>query len=126
MSLGQLMQTQVRSLLDELGYDLTFRRITRSGGYDPATGQTGTPSNDDETVRGYFTDYRVSEVDGTQIQRGDRKAIISAVTATGAALTKTPQTDDVLIGQGNEVRIVAVREMRPDDKAAVYVCQVRS
>lgn len=124
MSLGQQYQRAMRQVLDRLGYDLTFRRIDE-GAYDPATGSTGTPTNDDETVRGYFANYEIAEIDGSAIQRGDRKAIISAVDANGAALTKVPQSNDLLIGQGNTVRIVSVEKPRPSDVATVYICQVR-
>ena len=124
MSIGSYMQKQVRKLMDEFGYDLTFRRIVE-GTYNPATGTTGASSNDDETVRGYFADYELNEIDGTTIQRGDRKAIISAVDASGSALTKTPQSSDLLIGEGNNVRIVTVEKPKPSDVNAVYICQVR-
>ena len=45
--------------------------------------------------QGPLTGLRVLDIDGTLVQRGDRKAVIAA-TYNGSAISKTPQIDDEL------------------------------
>lgn len=120
---GALMQGDVRRLLNDFGYDLTLRRTTE-GAYDPATGQTGASSDNDETVRAVLVNYDNREVDGTEIQRGDRQALISAVDSTGASITQ-PQTNDKLIGEGDQATVVNARVVKSGSSVIGYICQVR-
>ena len=124
MTIGSLMTTEIRTLLNTHGYDLTFRR-TVEGSYNPATGTTGGSSNSDETVRGIYLRYTAEEIDGTAVQRGDRKLVISAVSATGASLSKTPQSNDKFIGEGNEVKAVMIQTIKSGASVIAYICQVR-
>lgn len=123
MSYGTFLQFNVAALLADHGYDLTFRRATRST-YDPATGQSANTGNADETVRGMFIAYRDRDIDGTLVQRGDRRAII-APTYNGTAITKEPQVDDEIRGEGDPVRVVSARTIKSGASVAAYICQVR-
>lgn len=119
MTLGTLMQNNIGTLIDAFGYSLTFRRVT-GGTYDVATGVVTGGSNSDETVTGLFTSYDVDEVDDTLVQRGDRKLLLK-----GGVMSKTPQTGDIFIGQGDAVRVVSVREIHANDAVVAFICQVR-
>lgn len=124
MATGAQMQRDVVALLREHGYDLTFRRPLNGGAYSPATGAITGGANADETARVVFINYRSGDVDGTFIQRGDRKAIMAA-TYNGAALTKTPQLDDELRGEGDAVRIISVQTIKSGATVLAYICQAR-
>ena len=123
MSTPSSLQRSARALLDRLGYDVTLRRTARSA-YDPATGSAAAGADADQTVRVAMLDYNEREIDGTNIQRGDRKAIMAATDSSGAAIT-APATDDQLVGEGETVSIVNVRRLRSGSLALGYVCQVR-
>lgn len=124
MTTGAQMQRDVVALLREHGYDLTFRRPGNRGAYNPATGEVSGGSNADETVQAVFVEYTARDIDGVLVQRGDRKALIAA-TYNGAALTKTPQIDDELRGQGDPVRIVSVQTIKSGSTVVAYACQSR-
>lgn len=121
---GNALQDSIRTLLDTLGQDVTFRRVTE-GTYDPATGQTGSATTDDETARVAFVNYRDELRDGQNIQMGDRKALMSATASDGSALSKTPKLQDQLVGQGDTVKVVAVKTIRAGDVLTGWELQVR-
>lgn len=124
MSVGQELAESVRFLLTEHGTSTTFRRVTE-GAYNESTGTTGASSTDDETVRAAFLRYRASEIDGTNIQRGDRRAILAPFQTDGSALSKTPQTDDQLVGEADTVSVVEARKLKSGDTIIGYELQVR-
>jgi len=124
MATGAQMQKDVVALLREHGYDLTFRRPSNGGSYNPATGAVSGGSNADETARVVFLNYTSRDIDGTLVQRGDRKAVMAA-TYNGTALSKTPQIDDELRGEGDAVRIVSVQTIKSGSTVLAYICQAR-
>jgi hypothetical protein len=124
MATGAQMQRDVVALLREHGYDLTFRRPSNGGSYNPATGAVSGGSNADETARVVFLNYTSRDIDGTLVQRGDRKAVMAA-TYNGTALSKTPQIDDELRGEGDAVRIVSVQTIKSGSTVLAYICQAR-
>ena len=48
-----------------------------------------------------------------------------AATYNGTALTKTPQIDDELRGEGDAVRVVSVQTIKSGASILAYICQVR-
>jgi hypothetical protein len=125
MATGAQMQKDVVALLRDHGYDLTFRRTNNGGSYDPATGTITGGSNSDESVRAIFLNYIARDIDGTLVQRGDRKAVIAA-TYSGNALSKTPQINDELRGEADAVRVVSVQTIKSGASILAYVCQTRA
>lgn len=119
MSLGSDLAREALALVGAFGYPLTFRRAT-GGTYDAATGTVTGASNSDESVTGLFIAYKNTEVDGSNIQRGDRKALLPA-----SGLVKVPQINDQLLGEGDTVSVVSVQEINANGVPIVYVCQVR-
>lgn len=119
MSSGALLQSDGTALINDMGYDVTFRRVIE-GAYDPATGQTGASSTDDETAKVYFAQYTAREVDGKNIERGDRKALLRS-----QGLSKEPQTGDQFVSVGDTVNVVNVTRVRVNGVVALYICQVR-
>lgn len=113
----------VRYLVSERGTQVTFRRTSST--YDPSSGTT-TDTTDDETVNAVFTQYRLSEVDGSNIQRGDRKVLMSAFQTNGSALSKSPKVNDEIVGQGQTVSVVNSQQMQDAGVTVAWVLQVRS
>lgn len=124
MDTGAQLQRDVVALLREHGRDITFRRPGNGGTYNPATGTVSGGSNADETVRAAFINYQSRDIDGTLVQRGDRRALIAA-TYNGAALSKTPQIDDELRGEADAVRVVSVQTIKSGSTLIAYSCQTR-
>jgi len=99
-------------LLNDMGESVTFRR-TAKGTYNPATGGTdGAGTDDDETVKLVFIKRRdrladlIDNASGrTMVDRGKRRALMAAQQTNGSALTKTPETEDQLIGVGDAVTV---------------------
>lgn len=121
MSISTQLEVDAEQLLTDFGYDVTHRRVTGqdSSGYDPATGTVGTTANDDETVRGVFLQYRTNDPDFSFVERGDRKLVLSG------AVSKVPREGDRVLGEGDEVEIIAVRTIKAGANVIAYVCQVR-
>ncbi|MEM7806278.1 MAG: hypothetical protein AAF545_15315 [Pseudomonadota bacterium] len=123
MSLQDQMARGMLRLVRDLGQTIAFRRVPGAA-YDPSTGASTAGEPQNETVQCYFARYRESQIDGTIIQAGDRRALIAAL-YNGTPIIKRPQIDDILIGEGREVRILSVQEYQIGTQEALYACQVR-
>lgn len=121
------MAASVRKLLADHGEAVTFRRVT-VGTYQPGSGTvSGDGSFSDETVSVAFTtrDSRLSQAltaltGETSTVREERRALLPSTTTAGAALTKTPQVGDLLVGVDNSVKIVSVREINVSGSLVGY------
>jgi len=114
----------VRYMIDERGTSVTFRRVVE-GTYDPSTGQTGASTTDDEAVKVVFTNYSEREITGTNIERGDRKVLMSNFDTSGSVLSKEPQVDDKFVGEASTVTVVDAKTMKDANVVIGYVLQVR-
>jgi len=114
----------MKFLLSERGSEVTFRRIPK-GSYDTTTGTVTSGAAQDETVLVAFKEYNQNQVDGTNVLRGDRIALMSAFKSDGTALTKRPEEGDLFVGVGDKARIISVREYLDNDVVIAYRCQVR-
>lgn len=104
------------NLVRDFGEDLTLRKVTASGAYNPATGEIDGSGTTDYTVTGYFYNYETLNVD--QIRKGTRKCVISALDG------HIPDEDDLLIGNGDAVAITAVTTVFTNGNAVCYICHV--
>lgn len=118
-----LMSQNVLFLLQRYGTQVTLRKPAY-GSYDPSTGSVGSTTNTDYTVQAYFADYSLNEVDGVNVVMGDRKVYFPKVDTSGATLPK-PDTEDFVIGLGDQVKIVRVQELYNADNLVCYICQTR-
>ena len=112
------MQDDAAALIAEEGKSLTLRRAV-AGAYDPATSSAEITATD-VTVKGMILNYRDSQRDGTLVQSGDRKAVLTA-----KGLSDAPQQNDVIIDGSDELNIVGVSRIEEAGVPVVYVCQVR-
>jgi hypothetical protein len=104
------------NLVRDFGEDLTLRKVTTSGAYNPATGEIDGSGTTDYTVTGYFYNYETLNVD--QIRKGTRKCVISALDG------HAPDEDDQLVGNGDTVAITAVTTIFSSGSAVCYICHV--
>lgn len=124
MSAGNDMSRSILRMIKARGQTMTFRRVAE-GVYDPATGQATPGVPQDENALVALVNYRLALVDGVNIQRGDRRALVSARKTDGSTLTKVPRTNDLLVGVGNTVQVITVEKIEVDGVPVAYTCQVR-
>jgi hypothetical protein len=118
-----LLSKNVLQLINSFGRSVTLTKPAY-GAYDPATGTVASTTNTTYTVKCFFADFNLSEIDNDNIYLGDRKAYLPAVDTAGAALP-LPDAEDTISGVGDGVKIVRVQELWSGDTRICYICQVR-
>ena len=106
-------------LVQDHGEELTLRKKTTAGTYNPATGSVSGGATTDYVFDGYFFNFSVGLPIGDEIRRGTRRCIVPAL-----GLTVEPDDEDQIIGQGDTVNIVAVRTIFSSGSAICYICEV--
>lgn len=132
-------------LVNQFGQNVTLRTVT-SEGYNPSTAST-TLSPVDYTVKVYFYDFRVTDIDGVNVVRGDRRVVIPVTDTSGNSIPE-PQTNDLLVGSAfittqndglltqeddsnleassdDKVSIVRVESVYSGSSPVLYLCQTR-
>lgn len=101
---------------------ITLKQTTP--GTRSATNPTAAPAPKTSThsARGFQDAYTDSQIDGTLIERGDRRILLIGDSITPAAV---PQPGDEITIQGETLTIVANGVSR-DPAAATYTCQARA
>jgi hypothetical protein len=112
----------LKYLIDEHGKPLTLT-VKGSPTYDPDTG-TVTGSETDYTVQVYFYNYNLSDIDGVNVQRGDRRAVLPLVDTLGSIIPE-PESGDEISGEGDKVSIVSVAKIMSGMNPVCYMLQVR-
>lgn len=121
------------AIFDALGNDvldatLTRRNTALTGARDPAeltAGRTTFDVSEAETTawscKGFVDHYRDGQIDGTLIQRGDRKIVL-----LGKSLPDDidPEPGMLITIEGAQWRIIEGGVMR-DPAGATFTCQVR-
>jgi hypothetical protein len=112
----------LKYLIDTHGKPLT---LTVKGDltYDPSTGGT-TGSETDYTIQTYFYNYNLSDVDGQNIQLGDRRAVLPLVDVNGNTIPE-PESGDEISGEGDKVSIIRSAKIMSGMNPVCYMCQVR-
>lgn len=110
-------------MLDDFGRDLTLIYVSE-GTYNPVTSSLTGGSTSNATVRGYFYNYRLDEVDGSSIVLGDRRLLLPNIDTSGNPLTE-PDIGDEVTGSGDKVSIVSVTKIFSGTSLICYLCQVR-
>lgn len=113
-----MLQDEMISLINDEGGALTLGRVA-AGSYNPATSAaalTTTTAN----ATGLILEYKDSERDGTQVLRGDKKAVLKG------DLSPAPKVDDTITKGSKSHKIVNVRTIENKGAVAVYICQIRA
>jgi hypothetical protein len=107
-------------LVKDYGEELTLRKQTNAGTYDPATGSLTGSSTTDYVTKGYFFNFSVGLPFGDEVRRGYRRCVLPAL-----GLTVEPDDEDLILGQGDAVSIVNVQTIFSGGNAVCYICEVR-
>jgi hypothetical protein len=110
-----LRTSTVLPMIQQFGMAITYRRYTDV--FAPTTG-TNTRTAVDTSAYGVVTEYRLSEIDGTLVQSGDRKVL--------SANIQEPRVGDALVIALLVYQIVGVRAVAPAGVAVLYEIQVRA
>jgi len=110
-------------LINDHGKDLTYSHVGSVGSYVPGVGVSG-GSTTSYTVRVYTYNYRLQEVDGDSILRGDRR-VAMPITDTSGNVIPEPEPGDTLSGEGDEVTVISVSQIMSGEEAVCYILQVR-
>lgn len=119
MSFYTDLRATAHLLLTGKGTTLTLTRRT-SGSYDPATG-AATVTEATYTITAAVLDYPQRVIDGTRIQQGDKKVLVSA-----EGLTVEPDVDDLLTIASVFHTIVRARKISPSGENVLWELQVRT
>lgn len=106
-------------LIQQYGMSITLK-VPAAGTYDPVTGMTTGGTAADYAGYGVIEDYTTREIDGTTIQRGDKKVMCFFTDTTIIPLT----SHDLSIA-GVQHSIQNVNCLEPGSVAVVYTLQVR-
>lgn len=113
----------LKFLVDRHGQALSL--IQKSlGTYDPSTGGVTGGSSTTYTVKCYFFNYSLGDIDGVNIVSGDRRVVINLTTTAGASIP-TPEVGDEITGNGDKVSIVSVVRISSGGNPICYIAQVR-
>ena len=111
----------VREKLKSAGYQVTLRR-PGSETFDPVTGETVPGIPVDYTAYVLEQSYRIDQIDGTLVKRGDRKFML-----TLEDMSKTPQpASDTLVVSGKVLSIIAADPFQPGGVPIYYTVQARA
>ncbi|EAB9445657.1 hypothetical protein CSU32_15400 [Salmonella enterica subsp. diarizonae] len=104
-------------MIKKYGYTLSLVRPAGSG-IDPKTGdRLADASPQIFTVTGIDQQYKQSEIDGTVIQTGDKKILLTAETS--------PEQGDHLTDGVNRWNIITITPVKPAREVLLYSLQVR-
>ncbi|MBB5610432.1 MULTISPECIES: hypothetical protein [unclassified Janthinobacterium] len=101
---------------------VVLRQIV-AGEYDPDLGTAPTTTTEYEGT-GVKIGYSAEDIDGTLIQSGDQKLLLSPLQRNGAPML-TPTTADLVLIGGASFTIVAVDKTEPVDVAVLFTLQLR-
>jgi len=96
----------------------TLTRVT-PGTRTAASSSGTTPTTTSHAARGLVDDYTDFEMDGTLVQRGDRRILLVANSITGLAFPRPGDRITILD------TIYTVVRVKSDLALATYTCQVR-
>lgn len=102
-------------LLKRFGAACTLKR-TGPAEYDPATGTNAPTITSLATTAAVFA-YAQKYIDGTLILQGDQQALMDPATE--------PKQGDVLVWQGTDYTVVAVKPVSPAGVPVLFEAQIR-
>lgn len=127
--LDKPMGKLAKTLMKKFGRPATITRPGAAGTYDPAT---GTVSQSAPALAlscsVAMTEFTEFQIDGTTVQRGDRKALVSGLKLeeeTGVTDWRPVPNLDQLIEGGRTWNIIGLIGISSGEKEAAFVLQVR-
>lgn len=112
---------KLNNAMGGLVFDITLTKV-EPGTRTPGALTGGTNATETaHTVKGFVDEYQDKHIDGTLIQRGDRKVIILGGSLPSGVV---PEPSDKITAEG-ETRTIVEDGVKRDPAGATYVCQVR-
>lgn len=111
------LRTNADALIDNFGLDVVLRRSVNSG-----TAWEPTRQDTEYSTKAVLERYSQREVDGQNILRTDRKAIVAA----GPLGLIVPTTADKLVIGGAAYSIMQVDPVAPAGVSVIYEMQLRA
>lgn len=118
-----MLSRNLQRLVDRHGEDVTLTYKTL-GTYDPATGGLSGGSTTTSTVKAYFSNYNLTDMNATNLVMGDRQVVMGNTDTSGTALTE-PEVGDEITGRGDKVSIVSAQKIFSGGTVICYIVQVR-
>lgn len=112
------IQATAKRLIDRFGGPVSIMTTLKTEnvqGWKPATDLTSQTD-----VKGVFTHYEEKYIDGTVIQRGDQKVLISAI-----GVTFPPNLTGYVKRGADKWNIVKIEPLTPGDLNIIFKIQVR-
>jgi hypothetical protein len=106
-------------LIRDFGKEVTLHKLTTDGSYDPATGTVSGSETTDYTAFAYFYNVEVGISGNSELRRGSRRCVISAL-----GLAVAPDDGDSISGLGDKVHITRVTTHYSNGAAVMYTCEV--
>ena len=117
------MSSNMQFLINQHGRQATLVKNTY-GSYDTTTGAVSISSSTSYTVKAYFADYSLGEIDGSNVELGDRKVYLPKLDIYGTEIP-LPDIEDRITGVGDGLVIKRVQQIYNSGELICYVCQVR-
>lgn len=109
------------ALVRDFGESLVLRKLTTDGAYNPATGSVTGGVTTDYAFIGYIYNYIYGIAPtASEVSRGTRRCVIPAL-----GLAVEPDSDDLIIGNNDSVKIVSVSTVFSDGRPVCFLCDVR-
>ncbi len=119
MAIGDDLQGDVATALDEFGRAITIRK-NAPGAYDPATGAFTVSPDVDTAAIGLLLGYSDIVTTGTLIKQGDRRCLLKT-----EGLTITPEVGDKVIVGSNIYSVVSFKTIELGGIVIMYTLQLR-
>lgn len=119
MSFYTDLRSTAHGLLRDKGATLTLTKKT-SGAYSQSTG-AATVTETTYSITAAVFDYPQRVIDGTLIQQGDKKVLVSA-----QGLTVDPDVDDAVTISSVSHQVVRARKISPAGEIVIWELQVRT
>jgi len=110
-------------LVNRRGQVATFTSKT-DGSYVPGSGTTSGGSETSYTVKAYFGEYTLEELDNDALTLGDRRVLLPPRDTSGSLIPE-PDSEDVIEGVGDTVIVKSVQKIFNADTLVCYICMVR-
>jgi len=118
-----MLQRNLQFLVNRRGQAATLVKLSY-GSYDPAAGTNSSSTETTYTVKAYFGEYTLEELDSDAVSVGDRRVLIAAKDTSGSAIP-IPDAEDIIRGVGDEVIVKSVQKIYNSSALVCYICTVR-
>lgn len=118
-----MLSRNLQFLVDRRGQEATLVKLAY-GSYDPTTGTNSSSTETTYTVKAYFGNYTLEEIDTDSITVGDRRVTLAPLDTSGNAIPE-PDAEDIIRGVGDTVIVKDVRKIYNASTLVCYICTVR-